>query len=300
MWGAEGTGGPSCTTVMPRSQRGPDQQQRADELRRRRGVDGDRAARPARRDPAPRREGPRARRRRPSHRGAGAPRGPARGGARGRGGRRRRPPRRRPARPPAAGSASPCRRCPRRPRRARSAAPASPSTGHCRGRSIPTPSAVSPAAMSEVSRARSAFSTRAGPSASPASTRARFVIDFEPGTVTVASTGPGATGAGQTLDDPGQSSRRTPGRKPRASSPPRNRSLVEASTSSDHDALVALGGVDHLEVGDVHAELGGQREHLGRGAGAVGDGDAHLGQVLGLQRRGTAGWRGPRGPGSAW
>ena len=48
MWGYDGTGGPSCSTVMPRVARGPDQQQRAHELRRRRGVDRDRRRRRAR------------------------------------------------------------------------------------------------------------------------------------------------------------------------------------------------------------------------------------------------------------
>ena len=63
--------------------------------------------------------------------------------------------------------------------------------------------------------------------------------------------------------------------------------------------LVALGRVVHLEVGDVDAELGGQREDLGGGAGAVRDRDADLGQVGRRGPRATAGWRGPAGRGSS-
>ena len=53
--------------------------------------------------------------------------------------------------------------------------------------------------MSSVSRACSGRRITPGPSASAASTSARLVIDFEPGTVTTASTGPPASGAGQPL-----------------------------------------------------------------------------------------------------
>ncbi len=51
--------------------------------------------------------------------------------------------------------------------------------------------------MSSVSLARSGLPTRLGPSASAASTSARLVMDFEPGSVTAARTGPSATGACQ-------------------------------------------------------------------------------------------------------
>ena len=76
-------------------------------------------------------------------------------------------------------------------------------------------------------------------------------------------------------------------------SPPRNSSPLAASTSRIRTPSVALGRVVHLEVGDVDAELGGQREDLGGGAGAVGDRDAHLGQVGGSGDTATAGWPAP-------
>jgi len=51
--------------------------------------------------------------------------------------------------------------------------------------------------MSRVSRARSGLATRLGPSARAASTSARLVMDFEPGSVTAARTGPSAGGTRQ-------------------------------------------------------------------------------------------------------
>ena len=55
----------------------------------------------------------------------------------------------------------------------------------------------------------------------------------------------------------------------------------------DHGhASVALDDVDDLEAGDVDTELGGEREHLGGGAGAVGNGDPDLGHVLGVDHAG--------------
>src|SRR5262245_31891687 len=63
--------------------------------------------------------------------------------------------------------------------------------------SIRAPSACSAAAMSAVSRARNGARSLDGLSASAASTRARLVSDFEPGTATVASTGRAALGASQ-------------------------------------------------------------------------------------------------------
>ncbi|GLY52798.1 hypothetical protein Lesp01_64540 [Lentzea sp. NBRC 102530] len=59
------------------------------------------------------------------------------------------------------------------------------------------PSDVSAFAISTVSRLRNGAWTVDGPSASAASTRTRFVIDFEPGTGTVEWTGPDALGADQ-------------------------------------------------------------------------------------------------------
>ena len=58
-------------------------------------------------------------------------------------------------------------------------------------------SARSASTMSPVSRARSGPRIRLGPSARAAITAARLVNDFDPGSVTTASTGPCATGAGQ-------------------------------------------------------------------------------------------------------
>jgi putative SOS response-associated peptidase YedK len=58
------------------------------------------------------------------------------------------------------------------------------------------PSARSPAAISSVSLARSGACSVDGPCETAASTRARAVIDFEPGSATVARTGATATGAG--------------------------------------------------------------------------------------------------------
>ena len=63
--------------------------------------------------------------------------------------------------------------------------------------SMPTPIARSASAISRVSRERSGRRSQPGSAASAASTRPRLVTDFEPGTVTVASTAPLACGAGQ-------------------------------------------------------------------------------------------------------
>src|SRR4051794_33450040 len=60
-----------------------------------------------------------------------------------------------------------------------------------------TPRARGAPAMSSVSRARSGATSRLGSSASAARTSRRFVSDFEPGSVTVARTGPSTRGAGQ-------------------------------------------------------------------------------------------------------
>jgi hypothetical protein len=59
------------------------------------------------------------------------------------------------------------------------------------------PSARRAAAISSVSRASSGLLIVVGPSASAASTRARLVIDFDPGSRTSARTGPLAAGAAQ-------------------------------------------------------------------------------------------------------
>ena len=58
-------------------------------------------------------------------------------------------------------------------------------------------SAVSASAIRSVSRARSGLVIMPGPSARAASTRARLVMDLEPGSRTPARTGPAATGACQ-------------------------------------------------------------------------------------------------------
>ena len=103
------------------------EQQRADELRRHRGVDGDAAARaPSRgraRSAAAGRAGPRRRPRATAGRARRAPTVARASAGRRRTGRRPRPERRR-----AAGSASPCRRCPRPPRPARAAGRAPPAS----------------------------------------------------------------------------------------------------------------------------------------------------------------------------
>ncbi len=72
------------------------------------------------------------------------------------------------------------------------------STSHDPGAcSIRQPSALSAAAISRVSRATSGPSITVGRSERAASTRARFVMDFEPGRRMTARTGPGARGASQ-------------------------------------------------------------------------------------------------------
>ena len=101
-----------------------------------------------------------------------------------------------PVRPPAARSASRCRPVRSRPSLRRrtdraSTCQSSPDV------STAEPSAVSAAAISSVSRERSARRTTEGPSARAASTSARLVSDFEPGSATVARTGVRAYGAGQ-------------------------------------------------------------------------------------------------------
>ncbi len=60
--------------------------------------------------------------------------------------------------------------------------------------SMRAPSAVSARAISSVSRACSGRVMAPGPSASAARTSARLVMDFEPGSVTLARTGPAAAG----------------------------------------------------------------------------------------------------------
>lgn len=56
--------------------------------------------------------------------------------------------------------------------------------------SMPTPIARSASAISRVSRERSGRRSQPGSDESAASTSARLVTDFDPGTVTVASTAP--------------------------------------------------------------------------------------------------------------
>lgn len=56
--------------------------------------------------------------------------------------------------------------------------------------SMPTPIARSASAISRVSRERSGRRSHPGSEESAASTSARLVTDFDPGTVTVASTAP--------------------------------------------------------------------------------------------------------------
>ena len=244
--------GPRGATHDAVIEAGAGEEQGAHELRGRRGVDdhlaaGERArgrGRPAAGSAAPPvvDVGPQAaqRRRRPGRAGAPAP------------WRRRRsvvsPVGQ--ARPPAAGSASPCRRCRRRcgpaatERRRASPVQTSGRLGRRRRRAPAGRSAIS-----SVSRAsRRAASIVLGPAASALSTSARLVIDFEPGSATVASTGPAASGAGHQRSDPlsrasarragsrGRSGRRGTGRRwwprpagtgcpcrPRPSGPPRSR-----------------------------------------------------------------------------
>jgi hypothetical protein len=82
-----------------------------------------------------------------------------------------------------------------------SACPVSPACGPMTTWSPPsstgTPSARSASIISLLSRLRSAPVSVPPPSASAASNSARLVIDFEPGTATVAVTGPVARGAAQ-------------------------------------------------------------------------------------------------------
>ena len=99
------------------------QQQRRDELRRRAGVDHDRAAAHRRRCRARRRAANRGRRRRCPRRGRPAPSAPRRSGAGACAGRRRRRWCRSTARPPAGRTASPCRPGRSRRRRPRSSEP---------------------------------------------------------------------------------------------------------------------------------------------------------------------------------
>lgn len=63
--------------------------------------------------------------------------------------------------------------------------------------SMPTPMARRAAAIRSVSRERSGRRSQPGSAASAARTSARLVTDFDPGTWTVAKTGPLACGAGQ-------------------------------------------------------------------------------------------------------
>ena len=123
------------------------------------------------------------------------------------------------------------------------------------------------------------------PPASAAHTSARLVMLFEPGTATTGVERLGRAArrrcSGGRHGRPVSPAAARTGRNPRAISPPRNSSPCAASTSRISTPRSPSAEWDDLEVGDVDAELGGQREHLGGGAGAVGDGDAHLGQVLG-------------------
>ena len=105
------------------------------------------------------------------------------------------------------------------------------------------------------------------PSASAAQTSARLAMLFDRARRRSASTGPiGATDRVHVASRGGHDSACTAGRKPRAIRPPRNRSAIGCVDEHHGDAAVALDHVDHLEAGDVDAELGGQREHLGGGA----------------------------------
>jgi hypothetical protein len=63
--------------------------------------------------------------------------------------------------------------------------------------SMPVPRAASAPAIRSVSLARSGRVMALGPSASAARTSARLVMDFEPGSVTLARTGRSAAGARQ-------------------------------------------------------------------------------------------------------
>ncbi len=69
--------------------------------------------------------------------------------------------------------------------------------------SMVTPRARSPATISSVSRLRSGPRRIVGDDAMAASTSARFVTDLDPGTFTVARTGPAAVGAGHGKVMPG-------------------------------------------------------------------------------------------------
>ena len=65
------------------------------------------------------------------------------------------------------------------------------------------PSALSPAAISRLSRARNGARIALGVVASAESTSARAIIDFEPGSRTVVTTGRVAVGAVQAVAGPG-------------------------------------------------------------------------------------------------
>ena len=110
-------------------------------------------------------------------------------------GRRRRRRCRSRVRRPAGRSASRCRPGRSRPRRRRSNAPGV-TTQSSPDVSTVEPSEVRAAAISRVSRERSARRTTDGPSAIAARTSARLVSDLLPGSETTASTGWAARGAG--------------------------------------------------------------------------------------------------------
>ena len=57
---------------------------------------------------------------------------------------------------------------------------------------------------------------------------------------------------------------------------------VNVETGAQGLALVAFGNVHHLEVRDVDAEICGEDEHFGGGAGSVGNRDPHLCEALGV------------------
>ncbi len=75
-------------------------------------------------------------------------------------------------------------------------APAEPAELEEAVSSMPTPRVRSASAISRVSRERSGRRSQPGSEDRAARTRPRLVTDLDPGTVTVASTVPGATGAG--------------------------------------------------------------------------------------------------------
>src|SRR4051794_632909 len=138
------------------------------------------------------------------------------------------------------------------PARPQSTAPAwrSPGLTSQLGPEVSTsaPKAVSALAISSVSRERSARRTTDGPSERAASTSARLVSDFDPGSSTRTSTGPRATGAGHR-------SRRGAGR---VSTP--QRLLAEGLRGESSLELGLPGQTAGLAAGALHGVLGAPRD----------------------------------------